>query len=63
MAIPAGAPLCSDSIDLDLPALSDFSVSIQLEGAPADLTTHPGARTTSKALSGSLGPYSFAFCE
>lgn len=52
VTIPAGAPIWSDALDFDLAALSDLSVSIYLRGAPAEFTTHPGARTASYLKAG-----------
>jgi lysophospholipase L1-like esterase len=47
VTIPPGAPMLSDALDFDLPPLADVTLSVRLQGAPADLTIHPGSRTTS----------------
>jgi lysophospholipase L1-like esterase len=45
--VPPGALIVSDPLGFDLPPLSDLAVTIHLRGAPADVTGHPGSRTTS----------------
>jgi lysophospholipase L1-like esterase len=45
--IPEGALMVSDPVDFDVPPLSDLAVTVRLKGAPADVTGHPGSRTTS----------------
>ncbi|MGC9970625.1 MAG: SGNH/GDSL hydrolase family protein [Bryobacteraceae bacterium] len=52
VTIPPGAPMFSDPVDFDLAALSDLAVTIRLQGAPNDVTTHPGARATSYLQAG-----------
>ena len=52
VTIPAGAPMWSDPLDFNLAALSDLAVTIHLQGVPADITAHPGARTTSYLQAG-----------
>ena len=47
VTIPEGALVLSDPLDFDLPPLSDLAVTIYVTGAPADVTGHPGSRTTS----------------
>jgi lysophospholipase L1-like esterase len=47
VTIPEGALFVSDPLDFDLPPLSDLAVTVYLRGAPADVTGHPGSRTTS----------------
>jgi lysophospholipase L1-like esterase len=46
VTIPPGALMFSDPVDFDLAALSDLAVTVHLDGAPKDVTTHPGARAT-----------------
>jgi lysophospholipase L1-like esterase len=46
-AVPAGAVLISDPIDLPLPALADVAITLRIESAPEVITGHPGARATS----------------
>ncbi len=50
--IPEGALIVSDPLALDLRPLSDVAVTIHLKGAPADVTGHPGSRTTSYLQAG-----------
>jgi lysophospholipase L1-like esterase len=50
--IPEGALMVSDPLDFDLPPLSDLAVTVHLTGAPADVTGHPGSRTTSYLQAG-----------
>ncbi len=52
VTIPAGAPMISDPVDFNLPALSDLAVTIYLRGAPDGITTHPGSRETSYLVAG-----------
>jgi lysophospholipase L1-like esterase len=52
VVIPAGALVVSDAFDFDLPPLSSLAVSLYLRGAPADVTGHPGSRTTSYLQAG-----------
>lgn len=51
--IPEGAALVSDSLDVDVPPLSNLTVTIYVRGAPPDVTGHPGSRTTSYLQAGS----------
>jgi len=50
--IPEGALIVSDALDFDLPPLSDLAVTVYVRGAPADVTGHPGSRTTSYLQAG-----------
>jgi lysophospholipase L1-like esterase len=52
VTVPAGAPIVSDPIDFDLPALSEVAVTAYLERGPDAVTIHPGSRTTSYLQSG-----------
>ncbi|HEU5403388.1 MAG TPA: GDSL-type esterase/lipase family protein [Terriglobales bacterium] len=52
VSIPAGALAVSDPVDLSLPYLGDVAITMQLDGTPAGITTHPGSRTTSFIWSG-----------
>src|SRR6266487_3727633 len=45
--IAPGAMAISDRLEYDVPALSDLAVTMQIGAAPADVTGHPGSRTTS----------------
>ena len=47
VTLPEGALVVSDPADLDVAPLSEVAVTIRLRGAPADVTGHPGSRTTS----------------
>ena len=52
-AIPEGAAILSDPLEFDLPPLSNIAITIHVRGAPADVTGHPGSRTTSYLQAGS----------
>jgi lysophospholipase L1-like esterase len=52
VTVPAGALVVSDPVDFDLVPLSDVAVTAYLRGAPADVTGHPGSRTTSYLQAG-----------
>jgi lysophospholipase L1-like esterase len=52
VSIPEGAGVLSDPIAFDLPPLSNLAVTIYVRGAPADVTGHPGSRTTSYLQAG-----------
>jgi lysophospholipase L1-like esterase len=54
VSIPAGALMLSDPVEFRLAPLSDLAVTIHLSGAPDDITTHPGSRTTSYLQAGDL---------
>jgi lysophospholipase L1-like esterase len=54
VTIPPGAFWLSDPVDFDLAPLSDLAVTIYLESAPAEITTHPGSRTISYLQSGNV---------
>ena len=45
--IAAGAIATSDPLEYAVPPLSDLAVTIQIGAAPAEVTGHPGSRTTS----------------
>jgi lysophospholipase L1-like esterase len=48
VTVPAGQTVWSDGVDFPLQAMKLTAVSIQFGGTvPAELTTHPGSRTTS----------------
>jgi lysophospholipase L1-like esterase len=47
VTIPEGAGITSDAVEFDLPPLSDLAVTLYVRGAPAEVTGHPGSRTTS----------------
>jgi lysophospholipase L1-like esterase len=46
ITIPPGAPVLSDPVDLDVPALSDLAVSLYLQGAAPATTIHGSAFQT-----------------
>jgi lysophospholipase L1-like esterase len=52
VTISEGALVLSDPLDFDVPPLSDLAVTIYVRGAPADVTGHPGSRTTSHLQGG-----------
>ena len=47
VTIPVGALMVSDPLAFELPPLSEVAVTLHVRGAPADVTGHPGSRTTS----------------
>ncbi|MFL6674027.1 MAG: SGNH/GDSL hydrolase family protein [Massilia sp.] len=47
ITIPPGAPLLSDPVELNVPALSDLAISLYLPGSAAATTIHANARQTS----------------
>ncbi|MEU7908070.1 SGNH/GDSL hydrolase family protein [Actinoplanes sp. NPDC049118] len=53
-SVPVGAQVVSDPIDLDVPALTNLTVTAYLATgqASAAITSHPGSRTTSHLLRG-----------
>jgi lysophospholipase L1-like esterase len=54
VTIPEGALVVSDPIDFDLAPLSDLAITVHVNGAPADVTGHPGSRTTSYLQAGDV---------
>ena len=54
ITIPAGETAWSDPVAFDFVALQPFAVSMHFETAPADVTGHPGARTTSYVAEGDV---------
>jgi lysophospholipase L1-like esterase len=50
--VPEGASIISDPLDFDLPAMADLAVTVYVRGAPAEVTGHPGSRTTSYLQTG-----------
>src|SRR6266513_65756 len=52
--IAPGAMAISDLLEYDVPALSDLAVAMLIGAAPADVTGHPGSRTTSFLQAGQL---------
>ena len=50
--IAPGATATSDPLDYDVAALSDLVVTIQIGAAPAEVTGHPGSRTTTYLQAG-----------
>lgn len=52
VSIPAGACYLSDPIGFSIPPLADVAISLRVDRAPATLTVHGGARTTSYLESG-----------
>jgi lysophospholipase L1-like esterase len=52
VTIPEGALMVSDPVDFNLAPLSDLAVTVRLTGAPAEITGHPGSRTTSYLQAG-----------
>lgn len=54
VVIPAGAEYLSDPIDYPVAPLSDLSISLHLDLAPAQQTGHPGSRATSYIAQGDV---------
>ena len=54
VTVAPGALAESDALAFALPALADVTVSLHLKGAPAQITIHPGSRTTSYFASGDV---------
>src|SRR5256886_10710231 len=50
--IAPGATATSDLLEYGVAALSDLALTIQIGAAPADVTGHPGSRTTSYLQAG-----------
>jgi lysophospholipase L1-like esterase len=50
--ISPGAEVTSDPLKYDVAALSDLTISIHLGAVPAEVTGHPGSRTTSYLQAG-----------
>ena len=50
--IAPAATATSDPLDYDVAALSDLAVTIHIGAAPAEVTGHPGSRTTSYLQAG-----------
>ena len=54
VVIPPGAEYISDAISFPATALSDITISLHLDAAPAQQTGHPGSRATSFVTAGNL---------
>jgi len=52
VTIPVGGAVVSDVVELSMPPLSDFAISLFLPSVPGGLTGHPGSRTTSFIVDG-----------
>ncbi len=52
VAVPPGAIMLSDPVELEFPALADLAISLHLQKVPALLTGHPGSRTHSYVIPG-----------
>jgi lysophospholipase L1-like esterase len=52
VTIPAGAEYLSDAVLMNVPALSDVTITMLIEKAPHTITTHSGARATSLLVAG-----------
>jgi len=50
--IAPGATATSDALEYDVPALGDLALTIHIGTAPAEVTGHPGSRTTSYLQAG-----------
>ncbi len=54
VTVPAGAEYVSDPVDYSAAPLSDLAISLHLDAPPAQLTGHPGSRSTSYLAHGDL---------
>jgi lysophospholipase L1-like esterase len=54
VALPEGALVVSDPLAFDLPPLSEVAISVSLKDVPAEVTGHPGSRTTSYLQAGDV---------
>jgi len=54
VTVPAGAEYVSDSIDYSVAPSSDLAITLHLDAPPAQLTGHPGSRSTSYLVHGDL---------
>lgn len=52
--VPAGAEYVSDPVDYTAPPLSNLAITLHLDAPPAQLTGHPGSRSTSYLGHGDL---------
>lgn len=52
ITIPVGQEVTSDVLNFDAPPLSDVAVTLFVTASPAELTGHPGSRTTSFIAAG-----------
>lgn len=52
ITIPAGKAVASDPVNFSLKPLTDVAITIYFGQVPADITGHPGSRTTSYILQG-----------
>jgi lysophospholipase L1-like esterase len=50
--IPAGAEYTSDPLNYAVAAMSDLAITMQIEAAPGQETSHPGSRATSYLATG-----------
>jgi len=54
VTVPAGAEYVSDPVDFSAAPLSDLAITVHLDAPPAQLTGHPGSRSTSYLVHGDL---------
>jgi lysophospholipase L1-like esterase len=54
VTLPAGAEYVSDPVDYAAPPLSNLAITLHLDAPPAQLTGHPGSRSTSYLGHGDL---------
>ncbi|HEV2349673.1 MAG TPA: SGNH/GDSL hydrolase family protein [Terriglobia bacterium] len=54
VTVPAGAEYVSDPVDFSAAPCSDLAITLHLDAPPAQLTGHPGSRTTSYLVHGDL---------
>jgi lysophospholipase L1-like esterase len=54
VTVPAGAEFVSDPVDYSAPPLCNLAITLHLDAPPAQLTGHPGSRSTSYLGHGDL---------
>jgi len=54
VTVPAGAEYVSDPVDYSAAPCSDLAITLHLDAPPAQLTGHPGSRSTSYLVHGDL---------
>src|SRR5579859_7029103 len=54
VTVPAGAEYVSDPLDYATAPISDLAITLHLDAPPAQLTGHPGSRSTSYLVHGDL---------
>lgn len=52
VTIPPGALVISDAVEMAMAPVADLAITTYMAAAPAEITTHPGARCTSYLVAG-----------